>query len=202
MKNKDLLNKTISTNEKVVLTYKDIEQKDYTVTLTSSPKIQLSKIIEELTATVSYDPTTETTGKVKATIKTNKKVNKVDGWTLSDDGTVLTKEFSSNTTETVHLVDTDNQTKDVIISINNIKIKSNTNVENKTVNTTTTNNTVKNTNITTNNIVNKNTTKNNITTITKLPNTGSSIIIIFILVGIVFISIVTYKKYKSYKDIK
>ena len=33
-----------------------------------------TEIKEELTATVSYDPTTTTTGKVTATIKTNKKV--------------------------------------------------------------------------------------------------------------------------------
>lgn len=79
MKNTDLLNKTIATNEKVVLTYKDTEAKDYTVTLTSSPKIQLSEVKEELTATVNYNPTTNTTGNVVATIKTNKKVNKVDG---------------------------------------------------------------------------------------------------------------------------
>ena len=49
MKNTDLLNKIIATNEKVVLTYKDTESKDYTVELTSSPKIQLSEIKEELT---------------------------------------------------------------------------------------------------------------------------------------------------------
>ena len=46
MKNEQLLNKTIATNEKVVLTYKDINAKDYTVVLESSPKIQLSKVIE------------------------------------------------------------------------------------------------------------------------------------------------------------
>ena len=46
MKNSELLNKTIETNEKVVLTYKDTEAKDYTVTLTSSPKVQLTEIKE------------------------------------------------------------------------------------------------------------------------------------------------------------
>lgn len=46
MKNSNLLNKIISTNEKVVLTYKDINLKDYTVTLDSSPKIQLSEVNE------------------------------------------------------------------------------------------------------------------------------------------------------------
>ena len=44
MKNQELLNKTIVTNEKVVLTYKDIESKDYMVTLSSSPRIQLVEL--------------------------------------------------------------------------------------------------------------------------------------------------------------
>ena len=42
MKNTSLLNKIISTNEKVVLTYKDEENTSYTVELVSSPKIRLS----------------------------------------------------------------------------------------------------------------------------------------------------------------
>lgn len=41
MKNKNLLNKVIPTNEKVILTYKDINSKDYTVDLSESPEIQL-----------------------------------------------------------------------------------------------------------------------------------------------------------------
>lgn len=47
MKNTQLLDKTISTNEKVVLTYSDINSKEYTVELTSSPKIQLAEIKEK-----------------------------------------------------------------------------------------------------------------------------------------------------------
>lgn len=44
MENMNLLDKEIATNEKVVLTYKDFDSKDYTVNLTSSPKIKLSKV--------------------------------------------------------------------------------------------------------------------------------------------------------------
>lgn len=47
MNNTALLNKTIATNEKVVLTYKDLQEKDYTVVLDSSPKIQLTEVKEE-----------------------------------------------------------------------------------------------------------------------------------------------------------
>lgn len=43
LENGDLLNKVIATNDKVVLTYKDKDLKDYSVTLSSSPKIKLVK---------------------------------------------------------------------------------------------------------------------------------------------------------------
>ena len=44
-----ILNKTIATNEKVVLTYKDVDEKEYTVTLLSSPQIKLSEVTEDTT---------------------------------------------------------------------------------------------------------------------------------------------------------
>lgn len=47
MNNEELLNKTITTNERVVLTYEDNEERAYTVTLSSSPRIQLSEVTEE-----------------------------------------------------------------------------------------------------------------------------------------------------------
>ena len=48
MNNEILLNKTISTNERVVLNYEDNSGEAYTVTLSSSPRIQLSEVIEEV----------------------------------------------------------------------------------------------------------------------------------------------------------
>ena len=47
MKNEELLNKTIATNEKVELIYTDVNSQNYFVTLTSSPRIQLSEITKE-----------------------------------------------------------------------------------------------------------------------------------------------------------
>lgn len=47
MQNQDLLEKTIATNEKVVLEYKDVDEKEYTVTLSSSPQIKLTKVEEK-----------------------------------------------------------------------------------------------------------------------------------------------------------
>lgn len=71
-----------------------------------------------MTTTVNYNPTESTT--VTATIKTNKKVNKVDGWTLSDDGRTLTKTYSSNITEELTLVDEDGLKKNVEVKVSNI----------------------------------------------------------------------------------
>lgn len=121
MKNKELLNKVISTSEKTELKYVNYLDSETTVVSTSSPKIKLSEVLEELTATVSYDPTTSTNEKVTATIKTNKKVMPVNGWDLSEDGKKLTKVYLTNAKETVHLVDEDTMTKDVEINISNIK---------------------------------------------------------------------------------
>lgn len=47
MKNTDLLNKTMATNEKVVMTYLDKAGENYTVTLTSSPQIKLTEVKEQ-----------------------------------------------------------------------------------------------------------------------------------------------------------
>lgn len=187
MKNTALLNKTIATNEKVVLTYKDIDSKDYTVELTSSPKIQLSEVKEELTATVSYNPTSTTTGKVTATIKTNKKVNKVDGWTLSEDGMTLTKEYLENATEIVHLVDEDNMTKDVEVKVANIvKEQAKNDKDNKIIKQDNT------------------TTKENDTTMAKgvLPQTGVNMTIVFVIIGVGILGLIFFKKFNNYKDIK
>ncbi len=46
MKNEELLNKIIATNEKVVLTYEDTDNKEYTTTLDSSPLIKLAEVIQ------------------------------------------------------------------------------------------------------------------------------------------------------------
>lgn len=184
MENKQLLDKVISTNEKVILNYRDNNAKEYTLNLSTSPKIKLTEVKEELNATVTYNPKIETTKDVTVTIKTNKKVNKVDGWTLSEDGLTLTKVFSKNAKEVVHLVDLDNMKKDVEVVVNNIKSAD------------------------INNSVNENTTTNNIisskdTTIAKgrLPNTGISMKIIFIIVLILAFSLIVLRKYNNYKDI-
>ena len=182
MKNEELLNKTIATNEKVVLTYKDKDSKDYTVELTSSPKIKLSEVKEALKATLSYDPTTTTTGTVTATIKTNKKVEKVDGWKLSEDGMTLTKKYSKNETEKVKLVAEDGTEKTVTVKVSNIKAKStktNSSSKNKTTGK-----------------------KDNTVSPTILPQTGLGRGIMAIVVIATVYGIYAYHKYNYLKDIK
>ena len=46
MNNSSILDKVIATNEKVVLTYEDIDTKEHTATLDSSPLIKLAEVIQ------------------------------------------------------------------------------------------------------------------------------------------------------------
>lgn len=57
MQNPTLLNKTIATNDRVVITYKDADNKDYTVTLTDSPTIQLAEVEDIANVTNEIDNT-------------------------------------------------------------------------------------------------------------------------------------------------
>ena len=176
MKNQEILNKVLSISDKTELTYINYLDEETSVLITDNPKIRLSEIKEELTATVTYDPTTNTTGKVTATIKTNKRVNEVEGWTISEDGMTLTKVYSTNATETVHLVDIDNMTKDVLVQIGNI-IKENPKQPEQLP-------------------------KDDTTATERLPNAGINVMIIISLIGILISSMIMYKKYNKYKDIK
>lgn len=95
----------------------------YQTELEKKLKEQLEEVQEknkELTATVSYDPTSKTIGYVTVTIKTNKKVGALNGWAMANDGTTLIKTFSQNATETEHLVDKYGKSKDVVVTVKNI----------------------------------------------------------------------------------
>ena len=138
---------------------------------------------EELTAIITYSTTAETTGSVTATIKTNKKIKEVTGWTISSDGKTLTKTYTKNTTETVKLVDYDNKTKDVQIKIANIKATS-TPTPSKTTPTPTPKGT------------------DSTTMKGKIPQTGESYTIALISIITIAISAILYIRYKKMKDIK
>ena len=66
MKNQQILNKTISTNEKVVLNYTDTDATDYTVTLASSPKIQLSEV-KDINGDIDIKGNIEINGNINGT---------------------------------------------------------------------------------------------------------------------------------------
>ena len=105
---------TLSTGETV--TIKDLAGN------TTTQKIIVSDIVVEpaLTATVSYSTTSLTNQNVTATIKANKEITSVTGWTLSKDKKTLTKTYTANTTETVTVKDTSGNTKTISIQITNI----------------------------------------------------------------------------------
>lgn len=55
MQNTELLNKTIAISEKTVLTYQDVDQKEYEVELTNNPKIQLVEVEQTVDDTIAND---------------------------------------------------------------------------------------------------------------------------------------------------
>lgn len=184
MNNQQLLNKVISTNEKVILTYEDSQDKEYTVTLSSSPQIKLREI-QDLTATVSYSTTTTTEGPVVATITTNNEVYPVEGWTLSDNRKSMTKTYTTNKTETVTLKDYDEQTKEIIINVNNIvkptQVPTPTEHPQNPINQPEKDDTIAN---------------------KVLPKAGVNYVIIIIGIVVIVAGIIGYKKYNEYKDVE
>lgn len=122
MKNVELINKIIPTNEKIDIEYKKIRTKLYNDTLTDSPKVKLTKIIEPLNIDINYDQEEDEYGNVIVTITANKNINNVEGWNLSNDGTSLTKTFTESKEERVKITDEDGQEEEIIVKVD-IKVK-------------------------------------------------------------------------------
>ena len=193
MSNKNLLNKEIATNEKLILTYNDDENESHTVNLTTSPTIKLTEVKKQLEAIVDANPSDKMAEKVTVSIKANKQLQEVDGWTLSEDKKTLTKVYTENKSETIHIVDVDDIALDVVVTVNNVgKSGGNNNNGN--------NNNNNNNSNASNDLVNNN---NDPTTAkTELPKTGLSMIVFISLIVESAIAIIMYKIYKYYKDIK
>ena len=144
-------------------------------------------VIKELTATVEYSPSGETSGKVIVTIKTNKKVEKVEGWTLSEDAQILTKEYYENKIEIVKLKDIDGKIKDVEVKVDNIahnivkdedkKVEIKDNISNKADDIT-------------------------VTPEKKLPQTGTNTTVIALIGIVAVLSVSIFYKVRKYKGIK
>lgn len=191
MNNKDLLNKEIATNEKLILTYNDDKNESHTVNLTTSPTIKLTEVKKQLEAIVDANPSDKMAEKVTVSIKANKQLQEVDGWTLSEDKKTLTKVYTENKSETIHIVDVDDIALDVVVTVNNVGKSGGNNNGNGNNN---------NNSNSSNNFVNNN---NDPTTAkTELPKTGLSMIGFMSLIVGSAIAIIMYKKYKYYKDIK
>ena len=134
---------------------------------------------------VNYSTTKTTNGDVVVTIKANKEMQEIDGWTLSSDKKSMTKTYSQNTRETITVEDLVGNNTKIEVVISNIykdadnENKSYNNVENK-----------QNTDLTIANGI--------------IPKAGESRIIIFSIVIITFIllSEVLYIKLKKLRDIK
>ena len=69
---------------------------------------------------VSYSPNQQTTGKVIATITSNEPVQAVTDWQLSTNRLELTKEYSSNTKDTIKVKDIAGNESEIQVSIKNI----------------------------------------------------------------------------------
>lgn len=69
---------------------------------------------------VSYSTIEKTNENVIVTITSNREMKEVNGWSLSEDKKILTKEFSENTNEDVELEDIYGNKTKAIIEINNI----------------------------------------------------------------------------------
>lgn len=185
--NEEILMQKLNTNEKMEISYKNDNDTIESFEYIESPVVEFIKNIKELTAEVKYTPENETNDEVVVTIKANKEITPVDGWNLSEDKTTLTKKYTENTKETVHIVDIDNIEKDIEINVNNI-VKKDENQPGKDQ--------VKE------NITIDDSKKDNTTAPDKIPQTGSSIMFTLGMLIIIILAVVSYKKYNEYKEIK
>lgn len=78
--------------------------------------------VQDLKVEVEYSKTVPTKETVKATIKANKKIQPVEGWTLDTDGVNLTKTYAQNIEEEVTVKDLAGNEAKVTVRVNNIDI--------------------------------------------------------------------------------
>ena len=97
--------------------------------------INIENYTEPLITEVSYSKTERTNEDVKVTILSNKQVQEVNGWEISEDQKSLTKVYTENTTETVILKDYMGNQNEEAIEIKNIdKVQLELNVQYSDVN--------------------------------------------------------------------
>ena len=172
-----------------------------------------------LVAKVSYDPTTNTEKEVTATITANRQIKEVDGWKLSEDKTKLTKIYTNNAVETVTVMDNNNNSVQLTITVNNIikKVETETDKDEDKDKDNNKNNIAGNVSVTGNNnnsvqqkapvnnsikkVTNNKVIKDNTVAKSALPKTGLQIDIIVMIILTLSLAIILYFKYSKYKDI-
>lgn len=94
------LTKTFTTNTETTITVTDIAGN-------TSEAIVLINNIDKTNPNVeiTYSTTSQTIEPVTVTIKANEKIQGIEGWNLSEDGTTLTKVFDENDTQTITIRD-------------------------------------------------------------------------------------------------
>ena len=94
------LTKTFNANTDTTITVTDVAGNK------SEEKISIKNIDKDKPKVeISYSTTTQTIEPVTVTIKANEKIQGIEGWTLSSDGTTLTKVFDENDTQTITIRD-------------------------------------------------------------------------------------------------
>ena len=112
---KKTLTKEYSTNTKEIITIKDLVGNEKQVNIEIN---NIDKTVPKVN--VGYSTKNPTKGNVKVTITSNEEVQSVPGWILSSDKNTLTKEYSTNTKETITIKDLAGNETQAIIEINNI----------------------------------------------------------------------------------
>lgn len=180
-------------NQKVTISDLAGNTKEVTITINNIDKTKPQVQVE-------YNPKDKEAEEVTVTIQANEQLREADGWTLSSDKKTLTKKYSKNTVEILTVYDLAGNGEDVSINVNNIK-QNNNNQNNNNQNNNNQNGNNQNGNNQNNN--NQNSGKEDPSTATgKLPNAGTSFIVIISIIVMSGVAIVLKKKLEEYKDIK
>lgn len=117
--NKRTITKEYTANQTETVTIKDLAGN------ASDVKVVVNNIDKTpITATPTYTPdsSTITNGNVTVKITSDKQLRPLDGWTLSDDKKILSKEYETNTTgsETITITDLAGNTANINVTVSNI----------------------------------------------------------------------------------
>ena len=112
---KKTLTKEYSANTKETVTIKDLAGNETQAT------IEINNIDKTApTINVGYSTKNPTRENVTVTITSNEEVQEIEGWNLSSDKKILTKEYSANTKKTITIKDLAENERQVNVEINNI----------------------------------------------------------------------------------